>query len=204
MKHKKQPGRILLAKDRVLFHKDCMGTCHVCGDWALISVIPKSTKYDKEPEFDLKPNLKLCFDCYTKLFRTPPNRQAPKPKVKKAKPVYEDVRFFQLRRTMKQTIQIYGERKACVQAKMLGVTFYFSLYDCEAQTNGYFITIAAIAANKHALHFVGDCKTYEQISSTLYHLIAQFVAASPVFKQHRVKLEVEASKIFDFIPFAKA
>jgi len=204
MKHKKQPGRILLPKNRVEFHKNCVGTCHICGDWALISVLPSYPTGGDPLVQDIKPNLKLCFDCYTKLFRTPPNRQAPKPKVKKPKQELEETRFFQLRRTMKQTIQIFGERKACVQAKMLGVTFYFSLYDCEAHTNGYYLTIAAIAGNKHALHFVGDCKTYDQVSSALYHLIAQFVAASPVFKEHRVKLEVEASKIFDFIPFAKA
>lgn len=203
MKYKKQPGRILLPKDRVEFHKACMGMCHVCGDWALISVRPKVAVDDKGEQFDPKPPAKFCFDCYTKLFRTPPNRQAPKPKVKKKAPVYDDVRFFQLRRTMKQTIQIYGERKACIQAKLMGVTFYFSLYECKS-TDNFYITLAAISGNKHALHFVEGCKTYEQIYGRLYEVIIKFVASAPTFKQHRVKLEVEASKIFDFIPFAKA
>ena len=204
MKHKKQPGRILLPKDRVEFHQNCMGICHTCGDWALISVAPKIVKDDDGVIFDPKPPAKFCYDCYTKLFRTPPNRQAPKPKVKKPRPVYDDLRFFQLRRTMKQSIQIYGERKACIQAKLLGVTFYFSLYDCQS-TNNFYITIAAIShGNRHALHFVGDCKTHETIAMVIHNLLSQLVSASPVFKQHRVKLEVEASKIFDFLPFAKA
>ena len=204
MKHKKQPGRILIPKDRVVFHKDCMGLCHVCGDWALISVLDKKVPTDVAlQQYDPKPPFKLCFDCYTKLFRTPPNRQAPKPKVKKPKPVYEETRFFQLRRTMKQTIQIYGERKACIQAKLMGVTFYFSLYDCQT-TNNFYITLAAISGNKHALHFVEKCDTAEQIYGRLHEVIIHYIGAVPVFKPHRVRLEIEASKIFDFIPFAKA
>lgn len=201
-------NRINLSKDQVAHLGDTGDTphkCFICGVPALhvVKIFPLSN--DKLP---------LCTLHFTRMFKLPPNRQPPKPRIKKvpvklenSRTLLENSRTFRLRRHLKPTLTIHATRSACIPFYIPGnlAKSFFSLYNRTGSTKSY-ISLSVIMKGPNMqslpLHLV-ESFTEEHPSSAsiaINMLINSAIAHYPWLKDSRMLLEVSANKLFDFLP----
>lgn len=119
----KKHQRIALKKDRVAHHENCVGVCHICGDWALHTVFgftPDGSERDNK--------LYLCTDHLTQIFRLPSSRQPKKARPERKVAALSEERRFTLRCFMDAPLTFDGVRMVCHSRDIGHSRWYFALY----------------------------------------------------------------------------